>query len=161
MGTPTEPVGDDELARLRAMKLQRYRRVGGLKERGADWPEAPVDVSTAPAVEFMKKYPVALLEFWAAWCRPCLKMKPMVDELAAEYWGDVAFGRLDLDAHPDARDVWGVTVLPTIIITKHALEVARLQGALTRSKLVQELAPFALAPDERVRRVGRSDPPGP
>ena len=152
---------DDEVARLREAKLKRYQRLQHLKDGGNEWPESPVEMATDAAAAFLKKYPVALLEFWASWSRPSLSMKPVVEELAAEYWGDVAFGRLNLDNNPDARDVWGVTTLPTLIITKHALEVSRVQGAVTRPRLVKELAPFAAAPDERLKREGRSEPPGP
>lgn len=155
------PVDDAELARLRAQKLKRYERVKHLKQAGLEWPPGPVEAATESAIAHLKKYPVACLEFWASWCKPCLKMKPVVEELATEYWGDVAFARLNLDENPDAREVWGVTVLPTMIITKHALEVARLQGALTRAKLAKELAPYAAAPEEKLRRVGRTEPPGP
>jgi thioredoxin 1 len=150
----------DELRRLRAQKLQRYQRLQRIKESGLEWPQGPVDARTEAAIEFVKKYPVALLEFWAEWSRPSVKMRSVIDELAQEYWGDVAFARLDLDENPDAREVWGVTVLPTMIITKHALEVARLQGALTRTRLTKELGPFAASPEERLKRVGRATPPG-
>jgi len=84
----------------------------------------------------------------------------MMDELASEYWGDVAFVRVDLDKNGDARDLWGVTVLPTMIITKHALEVARIEGAATRGELLETLAPYAASPEEKVRREGHTHPPG-
>lgn len=148
------------MERLRAQKLHRYKRLQELREAGAEWPQAPVDAPTEVAMAFLRKYPVALLEFWAAWCRPCIKMQPVIEELATEFWGDVAFARLNLDDNPDAREVWGVTVLPTLIITKHAQEVTRLQGALTRSRLQRELRPFATSPEERLRREGHTKPPG-
>ena len=152
---------DPELARLRAQKENRYRRVSALRGGGLEWPEGPVPVDTAAASDALKRFPLAALEFWAGWCRPCIALKPVIEELAAVYWGDVAFLKLNLDDNPDAREVFGVTVLPTIIVAKHAQEVARLQGALTRRKLESELAPFAAAPDERARRTGKSAPPGP
>jgi thioredoxin 1 len=83
-----------------------------------------------------------------------------MEELAAEYWGDVAFARLDLDKNPDARDLWGVTVLPTLVITKHALEVSRIEGAASSTRLAKQLAPFAASPEERSKREGRASPPG-
>lgn len=157
--TPPAPE-DPELERLRQQKLKRYARLQHLKATGLEWPEAPVDQSTSEATAFLKKYPVALLEFWAQWCRPCHAMKPVMEELATEFWGDVAFARLDLDKHPDARDLWGVTVLPTLIITKHALEVSRIEGAASRTKLVKQLVPFAASPEDRMKREGRATPPG-
>src|SRR6266850_4542977 len=120
---------EDELQRLREEKLKRYQRVARAKQQGAGFPEQPVEADTEAAAALVKKYPTTLLEFWAAWCRPCVKMKSVTDELATEYWGDIAFVRVDLDRNPDARDRWGVTVLPTMVITRQGLEVARLHGA--------------------------------
>jgi thioredoxin 1 len=152
---------DPELAKLRDKKLKRYRRVHALHDGGTQWPNEPVTVDTAKAVAAIKQYPVTALEFWAEWCRPCIQLQPIIHELAQEYWGDVAFLRLNLDENPDARERWGVTALPTIILAKHAREVARLQGVLSRRRLQEELAPYAAEPEERLRRVGRLDPPGP
>ena len=30
---------------------------------------------------------LVFVDFWATWCRPCMMMGPIVDELAAEYDG--------------------------------------------------------------------------
>jgi thioredoxin 1 len=151
---------EDELARLREQKLRRYARLAKAKAGGPEFPEKPIDADADAAAKLIRKYPMALLEFWAAWCRPCITMRPVIEELAAEYWGDVAFLRVDLDRSPDARDLWGVTVLPTMIITKQGLEVARLHGAYTRARLVREIEPLAENPDTRPTIAGRSTPPG-
>ena len=41
-----------------------------------------------------------LIDFWAAWCKPCLMVAPILDELAEEYDGKVSFVKLDVDRLP-------------------------------------------------------------
>ena len=151
---------DAELERLRNEKLQRYRRVAALTGDHKEFPDQPVEASVAAAEEVVRSFPTAVIEFWAKWCRPCHTMRPIVDELAAEFWGDIAFARLDIDAHPDARTRWDVTVLPTVVLTQKGHEAARLLGAQSRRKLETFLEPFASSPDERLKRRGTSQPPG-
>jgi thioredoxin 1 len=151
---------DAELARLREEKIKRYLRLARAKQKGAEYPEKPVDLTIEDSASFLKRYPLALLEFWAAWCRPCLKMRPLLEELAAEYWGDIAFGRISLDAHQEARERFEVTVLPTLLLFQEGHEIQRLLGGVTRPKLEKALEPFAKAPEEKVKPQGHTRPPG-
>jgi thioredoxin 1 len=156
------PLGSEEaeLARLRAEKMERYARVVQAHQKGVEYPERPVDLKSQDSTSFLKRYPVALLEFWAGWCRPCLKMRPVVEEVAAEFWGDIVFGRISLDEDPEARERFEVTVLPTLLLFKQGQEIERLLGGVTRQRLEKALEPYAKAPEAPVRRVGHTNPPG-
>ena len=37
-----------------------------------------------------------LVDFWASWCRPCLMVAPMLDELAGKYDGRINFVKVDV-----------------------------------------------------------------
>ncbi len=157
---PETPKGAGDLARVRRRKIERYHRVGRLARQGMAFPREPIEASSEAAQHLVKKFPVTCLEFWAEWCAPCLKMKPLVNELALQFWGDIAFVRVSLDRSPEARDRWNVTVLPTIIITHGGRESARRHGALTRRRLEAFLEPFAGTAGQRPRAAGSSGPPG-
>ena len=153
-------IEDPELKRVREEKLKRYARLAQARHVGVEYPEGPVDLTTANSSTFLKSYPVALLEFWAGWCKPCQKMRPVVEEVAAEFWGDIVFGRISLDADPDARDRFEVTVLPTFLVFKQGHEIERLLGGVTRQRLEKALEPYAKAPEAPTRREGHTNPPG-
>ena len=60
-----------------------------------EWPEYVVILDEKNFDDFIKKYPLSLMDFWAPWCSPCRAMIPRLRRLSKIYKGRVAFGRLD------------------------------------------------------------------
>jgi thioredoxin 1 len=76
-----------------------------------------------------------LVDFWAAWCPPCRKLSPLVDELAGEYSGRVKVGKLDVDQSPETAARYGITSIPTLLVFREGQVVAQRVGALPREEL--------------------------
>jgi len=57
---------------------------------------------------------IALVDFWATWCPPCLAMAPRIAEIAQKYAGDprVKVVQLDIDANQETTRKFGVLSIP-------------------------------------------------
>lgn len=59
-----------------------------------------------------------LVDFWAEWCGPCRMITPLLEDLAAEYDGQVKFGKVNVDSHPNLAAEYRVSGIPTLLIFK-------------------------------------------
>src|ERR1700719_4068260 len=59
-----------------------------------------------------------LVDFWAPWCGPCLKLGPTIDRIADQFAGRVKVGKLNVDDAPDVATKYGVTSIPRVFIFK-------------------------------------------
>ncbi len=80
-----------------------------------------------------------LIDFWAAWCRPCQMVAPIVDELANEYEGRVNFVKMDVDQNPKTATKYSVMSIPTLLIFKKGEPVSHIVGLRPKGDLKKNL----------------------
>ncbi|MBN2076635.1 MAG: thioredoxin [Dehalococcoidales bacterium] len=93
-----------------------------------------VDVYSFDDVVIQSDKPV-LVDFWATWCKPCLMVAPILDELAEEYDGQVTFTKVDLDQNQKIAANYGIMSIPALIIFKGGEPVANIVGARPKAEL--------------------------
>ena len=100
----------------------------------------PVEIPDAKFNEavLQSKMPV-LVDFWAPRCAPCRTLAPIVDELANEYEGKVAFYKLNVDDNPKTASQFGVMGLPTLIIFKNGKPFSNIVGHRPKTELKENL----------------------
>lgn len=79
--------------------------------------------------QVLKGTGVILVDFWAPWCGPCRMVGPIVDELASEYDGKAAFGKVNVDENESLSMKYQVMSIPTLLLFKNGQLVDKLVGA--------------------------------
>lgn len=57
-----------------------------------------------------------VVDFWAEWCGPCKQIGPALEELSAEFAGDVTIAKINIDDSPETPGKYGVRGIPTLMI---------------------------------------------
>ncbi len=83
-----------------------------------------------------------LVDFTAEWCPPCKMIAPYVDEIADKYSHNLVVGSLDVDAHPEIMQRYGVMGLPTLILFQNGDPVTHMIGFQTRERLEAQITPY-------------------
>lgn len=98
---------------------------------------APVElVTTQDFAQKVLQSPLpVVVQFDAKWCPYCRKVRPLMEDLAADKAGKVAVYRIDVDADMGLAQLFGVRSLPTIVLVKKGLEAGRMEGVPSKAKL--------------------------
>jgi thioredoxin 1 len=100
----------------------------------------PVEIQEAKFDGMVLKSKIpALVDFWAPWCGPCRMVAPVVDELAGEYDGKVAFYKLNVDDNPKIASQYGVMSIPTLIVFKDGQPASTIVGFRPKPELKKNL----------------------
>ena len=82
---------------------------------------------------------VALLDFWAPWCGPCVQMSPVIDEISSELEGSVTVGKINVDDERELAQKFSVRSIPTLVVMKDGEVIELIVGTRSKQELLDAL----------------------
>ena len=76
-----------------------------------------------------------LLDFWAAWCGPCRRVSPIIEEIASER-ADVKVCKINVDEQPELASQFRIMSIPTLMVVEDGKVVNEVRGAVPKHQIL-------------------------
>jgi thioredoxin 2 len=111
---------------------------------------APIDADDTVFDEVVRgaRVPV-LVDFWAAWCGPCVSAAPEVEQTAKNVAGRAVVLKVNTDRHPEIADRFGVRGIPNFVVLRDGRVVFQQAGYARHPQMEAWLENAAASPVSR------------
>lgn len=130
---------DPEIERIQRKKISEMLQQAQSVETPTGKPIMLTDSNFSTKIV---KHNLIVVDFWAPWCGPCRMVAPLIEQLADEYAGKVAFGKMNVDENMTVPGSFGVMSIPTMIIFKNGKAVETIIGSCPKSHIESKFKPF-------------------
>jgi thioredoxin 1 len=120
---------------LESLRARRMQELMTLKMDSGK----PIELTDEMFAGEVAKSDLIVVDCWAPWCGPCRMMTPVIDELAKECAGKIAFGKLNVDDNPNVAAAHKIMSIPTLLVFKKGRLVDRITGAMPKAMLEPKL----------------------
>jgi thioredoxin 1 len=139
----TDNIEDPELAEIHRKKLAQILQQAKKQTQSENSFEGkPIILTDATFSSEVAKQKLILVDFWAAWCNPCRMIGPIIEQLAAQYVGKVAFGKINIDENRVTPNQFYVQGIPTLILFKDGKPVETIVGAYPKSYIESKIKQY-------------------
>ncbi|MCX6179413.1 MAG: thioredoxin [Chlorobiales bacterium] len=89
--------------------------------------------------EILESDKVALVDFWATWCGPCMMLGPVIEELAGDFEGKAVIAKMNVDENPGTAAKYGIRSIPSLLVFKNGQVVDQMLGALPKNQISKKI----------------------
>jgi thioredoxin 1 len=125
---------DDELSRI------REKRKKELEDKMKHEKKGTVEhVDEMHFQQFIATHQYVVVDFWAEWCGPCRRIAPVMDELAGEFAGKVAFAKCNTDDNRQLAMQFNIDAIPAMMLFSKGQLVDRIIGAYPKDAIREKI----------------------
>ena len=78
---------------------------------------------------------LVIVDFWATWCGPCVRLAPELDKVKQE-WGDkVTLVKVDVDKNGELANFFNISSIPSVQIFQRGKFVSGFRGLQSASQI--------------------------
>jgi thioredoxin 1 len=89
--------------------------------------------------EVIKSEQPVLVDFWAAWCGPCMALGPVVSHVARHFAGRLKVCKVNVDEAKALAVKYGIQSIPTLILFEKGKIKDKIVGSVPQRQLEQYL----------------------
>ncbi|MDT8336703.1 MAG: thioredoxin [Candidatus Izemoplasmatales bacterium] len=100
----------------------------------------PVKVTTETfKKEVLESDIPVIVDFWAQWCRPCLMLAPVLEEIATDLAGKVKVAKVNVDEEGYLANQFRVSSIPTVYLFEKGQVKNQVVGLMRKEDLLKKL----------------------
>lgn len=73
-----------------------------------------VEANSSNFDSLLKSTRKVFVDFWAPWCKPCVKMNPLIERIADRH-GSITFARVNVEEHSEIASRYHISSLPAYV----------------------------------------------
>ena len=98
-----------------------------------------INVSDANIDSMINQYPLFVLDCYKIGCGPCEEMGVALDEIAQDFRGKIAFGRIDMKKNLETKKKYKIRSYPTLLLFEDGILVNKTVGFYSRDSTEDEI----------------------
>ena len=127
---------DDELTRIREKRKREVEEKMVQERQGG-----VAHIGEADFRQYLASHRYVVVDFWAEWCGPCQRIAPVMDELAAEFAGQVGFAKCNTDENRNLAMQFSIDAIPAMLLFSggQPVPVDRIIGAYPKEAIREKI----------------------
>jgi len=100
----------------------------------------PVKVTTETfKKEVLEAEVPVIVDFWAQWCRPCLMLAPVLEEIEKDFDGKVKIAKVNVDEEGYLANQFRISSIPTVLLFENGEFKNQVIGLMRKEDLIKRL----------------------